>query len=97
MTIEFWPRSLLTPRSRPKRPNSRPRSRRPKLPIRVGKAHQLLSTAIICSDHELASWLDLAVMHHRVVGEAEQLAELRKRLDEAMEPLPAEPPAPAIA
>ncbi len=97
MTIEFWPRSLLTPRSRPKRPNPKPRSRRPKLPIRIGKAHQLLSTAIICGDHELASWLDSAVMHHRVVGEAEQLAELRKRLDEAMEPLPDERPSPSLA
>jgi hypothetical protein len=54
----------------------------------------VLSSAIILGDHELASWLDLAVMHHRVLGEAEQLAELRKRLDEVLEPLPTAPPYP---
>ena len=90
MTIEFWPRRLLTPKRKPM--PRKPRVRRPKLPIRVGKAHQVLSTAIICRDHELASWLDLAVKTDRVVGTPEGLKELRQRMDAAMEPLPETPP-----
>jgi len=75
MTIEFW--RTLRPR----------RVRRPKLPIRVGKAQQVLSSAIICSDHELASWIDLAVKTDRVLGTPEALKELRDRLNDVMEPL----------
>ena len=73
MTIEFWPRSLLKPRKKSHPAVRKRRSRRPKLPIRIGKAHQVLSTAIICGDHELASWLDLAVKTDRVVGTPEAL------------------------
>ena len=97
MTIEFWPRRLLRPKPKlPPRPKT-PRKRRPKLPIRVGKAHQLLSSAIICSDHELASWVDLVVKQHQVTGKPEQLLELIKRLDTVMEPLPDVSPPPLSA
>jgi len=89
MTIEFW---RLRPRRRKGRattPQGKPKARvrRPKLPIRVGKAQQVLSNAIICSNHELACWLDLAVKTDRVLGTLEELKELRDRLDEVMEPL----------
>ena len=67
MTIEFWPRSLLAPKPEKKTPK-KPRTRRPKLPVRAGKAHQLLSSAIIRGDHELASWIDGAVKTDRVIG-----------------------------
>ena len=61
--------------------------RLPKFPIRAGKAHQQLSQAIICGDHELASWIDRAVLSRNVTGPAKQIAALRERLDEVMEPL----------
>ncbi len=86
MTIEFWPRHLLKPKPTPK--PKPPRKRRPKLPIGAGKAHQLLSSAIICSDHDLASWLDLIVKQRQVIGRPEVLDELKQRLDDVMEPLP---------
>ena len=86
MTIEFWPRRLLKPKP-PPRPKT-PRKHRPKLPIGAGKANQLLSSAIICSDHELASWLDLIVKRGQVTGTSEVLSKLKQRLDDVMEPLP---------
>jgi hypothetical protein len=85
MTIEFWPRRLLKPKP-PPRPKT-PRKRRPKLPIRAGKANQLLSSAIICGDHELASWLDLIVKRGQVTGTSRVLSKLKQRLDDVMEPL----------
>ena len=92
MTIEFWPRRLLKPQpKKPPRPRL-PRPRRPKLPIRVGKAHQMLSSAVLLGDHGMASWVDLAVKRHQVTGTPEQLLELAKRLDSLMEPLPNECP-----
>jgi hypothetical protein len=48
----------------------------------------LLSSAIICGDHELASWLDLIVKRGQVTGKPEVLNELKQRLDDVMEPLP---------
>ena len=87
MTIEFWPRHLLNPK-----PASKPkphRTRRPKLPLRAGQAHQKLSQAIICGDDKLASWLDLVVKRNLVIGPPDAVKELRERLDAAMEPLPA--------
>lgn len=87
MTIEFWPRSLRTPRPE-KKAAAKPRRRRPKLPIKAGKAHQLLTTAILLGDHELASWIDGVVKTNRVIGKPCDLRELRKRLDAVMEPLP---------
>lgn len=90
MTIEFWPRSLLKPRATPKRPPKKPKPRRPKLPIMAGKAQQLLSTAIICGDHELSSWIDHAVKTDRVIGKPRprDLERLKERLDTVMQPLP---------
>jgi len=64
----------------------KPRVRRPKLPIRAGQAHQKLSQAIICGDHELASWLDLVVKQDRVIGDPRVIRELRERLDAVMAP-----------
>jgi hypothetical protein len=88
MTIEFWPKRLLKPTpKKPTRPRL-PRPRRPKLPIRVGKAHQMLSAAVLLGDHEMASWVDLVVKRQQVTGTPEQLLELSKRLDAMMEPLP---------
>ena len=89
MTIEFWPRRLLRPRPRAKRTPKKPKPRRPKLPIAAGKTQQMLSTAIICGDDELAAWIDLAVKTGRVVGtpKPEDLERLKQRLDAVMEPL----------
>ena len=86
MTREFWPRQLLTPRPTP-RPPKQPKRRWPKLPIRAGKAHQMLSAAIVCGDHELASWLDAALKRTQVTGNPDLVLELKKRLDDVMEPL----------
>ncbi len=90
MTIELWPRRRLKPKPPPK-PKT-PRKRRPRLPIGIGKAQQLLSAAVILGDHEQASWVDLIVKQGRVIGKPELLAELKKRLDTVMEPLPDSPP-----
>jgi hypothetical protein len=75
MTIEFWPRHPLKPKPPPK--PKPPRKRRPKLPVPAGKAHQLLSSAIICGDHDLASWLDLIVKQGQVTGKPELLNKLK--------------------
>ncbi len=88
MTIEFWPKHLLKPKPRPVVKERKRRVRRPKLPIRVGKAHQMLSAAVLLGDHEMASWVDLVVKRQQVTGTPEQLLELAKRLDAVMEPLP---------
>ena len=89
MTIEFWPKRLLQAEARKAAQATKlPRLRRPKLPIRVGKAHQMLSAAVLLGDHEMASWVDLAVKRQQVTGTPEQLLELSKRLDAVMEPLP---------
>jgi len=88
MTIEFWPRSLRRPRTRQKRRPRKRRPRRPKLPVRAGKAEQLLSSAIIRGDHELASWIDGAMKTDRVSGKPGEIQHLRERLDSVMEPLP---------
>jgi hypothetical protein len=74
MTLEFWPRTV-----RNRGPNALPRARRPKLPIGVGKAHQLLSSAIICGDHELASWVTSDFRHPA----KQEVAEKRERVDAA--------------
>jgi len=60
------------------------------LPITAGKAQQLLLTAIIFGDHELASWIDNAVKSDRVIAtpKPEDLQRLRQRLDSVMQPLP---------
>ena len=90
MTIEFWPRSLLKPRTKPKRRRKKPKPRRPKLPITAGKASQMLSTAIVCGDHDLASWLDQTVKTNRVIAtpSPKDLDRLKERLDAVMQPLP---------
>ena len=62
------------------------RRRLPELPIPVGKAQQTLSAAIICGDHELASWIDRAVLTGQVDGTPEQIADLRQRLNQVMAP-----------
>jgi hypothetical protein len=85
MTIEFWPRRCRTPKPAPK--PKKPRRRWPKLPVKVGKARQMLNAAIICGDHEQASWIDAAVKRGQVVGKHSAICELRKRLDSVMEPL----------
>jgi len=87
MTIEFWPRSLLAPKPEKKKTPKKQRTRRPKLPVRAGKAHQLLSSAIIRGDHKLASWIDGAVKTDRVIGKPCDVQHLRERLDAVMEPL----------
>jgi hypothetical protein len=47
----------------------------------------MLSTAIICGDHELASWIDAAVKANRILGDPAHVRELRDRLDAVMAPL----------
>ena len=87
MTLELWPRDYLKPkRKKPPKPH---RPRRPKLPIRAGQAHQKLTQAILCGDHELASWLDLVAKRDLVIGDPRLVQELRERLDAVMAPLPA--------
>jgi hypothetical protein len=86
MTIEFWPRRCRTPKPVPK-PKKKPKARRPKLPIPAGKAHQKLSQAIICGDHDLASWIDAAAKSNQITGDPQVIQELRDRLDAAMAPL----------
>ena len=90
MTIEFWPRRLFRPRPRSKRIPKKPKPKRPKLPVAAGKARQMLSTAIISGDHELASWIDGAVKTGQVLPtpRPEDLQHLKQRLDAVMEPLP---------
>ena len=90
MTIEFWPKRCLTPKPAPN--PKKPRTRRPKLPIPAGKAHQKVSQAIICGDHELASWLDAVVKADLVTGNPDSVRQLRERLDAAMAPLDATAP-----
>ena len=89
MTIEFWPRTLLRPRPRSKRSPKKRRPRRPKLPIAAGRAQQILSSAIILGDHDLASWLDAAVKAGRILPkpQPEDLQNLKQRLDASMKPL----------
>ena len=89
MTIEFWPPRLLRPRPRSKRPRRKSKPRRPKLPIAAGKAQQVLSSAILLGDHELASWVDNAVKTGRVTAKPtrEDLQRLTQRLDTVMEPI----------
>ena len=86
MTIEFWPRRCLTPKPVP-RPKKKPKRRMPKLPIPAGKAQQKLSQAILCGDHELASWLDGVTKAGLVTGDLQAIRELRDRLDAVMVPL----------
>ncbi len=74
MTIDFWPRKP-------------PKRKMPKLPILAGKAQQKLSQAILCGDHELASWIDGAVKQKLVTGDLQAVQELRDRLDDVMAPL----------
>ena len=97
MSIEFWPKRHLKPgpKSKPK-PTSppgqwrvaKPTWRKPRLPIGVGKAQQMLSSAIICGNDEEASWVYLATMRNQVTGRPTALRELRKRLDAVMATLP---------
>jgi hypothetical protein len=56
----------------------------PKLPIPAGKAHQKLSQAILCGDHELASWIDGVAKARLVTGDFHAVKELRERLDAVM-------------
>ena len=62
------------------------RKRYPKLPIAAGKAHQQLSMAIIIQDHDLASWIDRAVKTNQVTGRHGAIRDLKRRLDEVMQP-----------
>jgi hypothetical protein len=90
MTIEFWPRALLRPRAKRSRPKRKPKPRRPRLSISAGKARQMLSSAILAGDHELASWIDRAARTGQVLPkpQPEDLQNLKQRLDEVMQPLP---------
>ena len=90
MTNEFRPRALLRPRAKRIRAKKKPKPKRPKLPIAAGKARQLLLSAILRGDHELASWIDDAVKTRRVLPTPlpEDLRALKQHLDEVMEPLP---------
>ena len=83
MTIEFWPKKPRKPKlvtAKKRRP------RRPKLPVRVGKAQQMLSGAIILGDHEQAAWVYRAAMQNLVSGSPRDVQELRERLDRVMAP-----------
>ena len=62
------------------------RKRYPKLPVPEGKARQMLSSALMLSDDALAAWIDRAVKAGLVVGRPEAIADLKRRLDEVMQP-----------
>lgn len=47
----------------------------------------MLSSAIICGDHEQASWIDRAVKQGLVTGKPQSVRELKQRLDDVMAPL----------
>jgi hypothetical protein len=47
----------------------------------------MLSSAIICGDHELASWIDAAAKANQMTGQPRHIQELRDRLDAVMAPL----------
>jgi hypothetical protein len=64
------------------------RKRYPTLPMAAGKAHQQLSMAIIIQDHDLASWIDRAVKTNQVTGRPGAIRDLKRRLNEVMEPNP---------
>ena len=70
MTIEFRSRRHLKPRPKPRVvTKAKKRSwRKPKLPIGVGKAQQMLSSAIICGNHEMAAWVYRVTMERQVTG-----------------------------
>ena len=90
MTIEFWPRRHLTPRPEPKpKPATKAKKRtwrKPKLPLKVGKAQQMLSSAIILGHHEMAAWLYRVTMDCQVTGKSHAVREFQKRLDVVMAP-----------
>ena len=90
MTLEFWPRRCRSPK-----PKAKPRRRWPKLPVKVGKAQQMLTAAIICGDHEQASWIDGAVKQGMVTGKPHLVRKLRQRLDDVMEPMEDDSPSPS--
>jgi len=46
----------------------------------------MLSSAIICGDHEQASWIDGAVKRGMVTGKPIAIRDLKRRLDAVMEP-----------
>ncbi|MFZ2361906.1 MAG: hypothetical protein WA040_21395 [Anaerolineae bacterium] len=62
------------------------RRRYPGLPVPEGKARQLLSSALMLSDDAQAAWIDRAVKSGQVVGRPEAIEDLKRRLDEVMEP-----------
>jgi hypothetical protein len=55
----------------------------------------MLTAAIICGDHEQASWIDGAVKQGLVTGRPNLVRELKKRLDDVMEPLEDASPPPS--
>ena len=88
MTIEFWAKRHLTPRSerKPAKPPKKRTWRKPKLPVTAGKAQQMLSSAIICGNHEEAAWVYRVTMEKQVTGKPGAIRELQKRLDAVMAP-----------
>ena len=88
MTIEFWSRRHLTPRPQHKPPPAPKKRtwRKPKLPVGVGKAQQMLLSAIICGNHEMAAWVYRVTMERQVTGKPGAVRELQKRLDAVMAP-----------
>jgi hypothetical protein len=62
------------------------RKRYPRLPVPEGKARQMLSTALMLRDDAQAAWIDRAVKAGQVVGRPEAIGELKKRLDDVMQP-----------
>jgi hypothetical protein len=62
------------------------RKRYPRLPVPEGKARQMLSTALMLHDDATAAWIDRAVKANQVVGRPEAIEDLKRRLDEVMQP-----------
>lgn len=89
-TVEFWPRDYQRKlQNKPpikKRVKYSTNKRWPKLPIGAGKAQQMLSSAIIMQDHEMASWVDEVFFKGKVYGTQSQIDELEERLNQVMDP-----------
>ena len=90
-TVEFWPRDYQRkqqgkPPIKKKVKPSTIKKRWPKLPIGAGKAQQMLSSAILMGDHEMASWVDKVFFQGKVYGNQAEIDALEERLNQVMDP-----------
>jgi hypothetical protein len=63
------------------------RRRYPKLPISASKATMRLLTAVVAGNEDLANWVSAAYDDNQITGTRVELKDLKRRLDEALEPI----------